>query len=171
MYKNYIFKNVWHVLLFLLFGQPSIVVVRPALNAGRTLSLTVSFLIFFFFPSFSLLFFFLPRRSVLFSSERESLAFTLLFFFFVFCFSTRTERRRGRARPLLARSSSGFSLHSFQVVHASLFFFFQIKVHELYHVLCPFSNYCAKFYIRAALRVCMLFTDQTNVSIINDSEH
>lgn len=31
MYKKYIFKNVWHVLLFLLFGQPSIVVVRPAL--------------------------------------------------------------------------------------------------------------------------------------------
>lgn len=126
MYKNYIFKNVWHVLLFLLFGQPSIVVVRPALNAGRTLSLTVSFLIFFFFHLFRYFFFFLPRRSVLFSSERESLAFTLLFFFRLL-FLDPDGVAKGARPPLPAGSSSGFSLHSFQVVHASLFFFFSNK--------------------------------------------
>lgn len=135
--KNTFSKNVWHVLLFLLFGQPSIVVVRPALNAGRTLSLTVSFLIYFFFPSFSLLFFFFCRDGVFSSSERESLAFTLLFF--VFCFSTRTEWRRGRARPSSQAPHPGsVYIHSKLYMLVFFFFFFQIKVHELYHCLMSF---------------------------------
>lgn len=77
--------------------------------------------------------FFFRRDGVSSSYERESLAFTFLF---RLLFLDSDGAARGELR--LLRSSSGFSLHSFQVVHASLFFFFQIKVHELYHVLCLF---------------------------------
>lgn len=150
MYKKYIFKNVWHVLLFLLFGQPSIVVVRPALHAGRTLSLTVSFLIYFIFSIFFVTFFFFCRDGVFSFALREN-RWPSLFFFFVFCFSTRTEWRRGCARPSSQALHPGsVYIHSKLYMLVFFFFFFQIKVHELYHVLCPFSNYCAKFYIRAA---------------------
>lgn len=146
MYKKYIFKNVWHVLLFLLFGQPSIVVVRPALNVGRTLSLTVSFLIYFF--HLFRYFFFFCRDGVFSFPPREN-RWPSHFFF------SSSVSRPGRSGEGGAPSPSSQAPHPGSVyIHSKLymlvFFFFQIKVHELYHVLCPFSNYCAKFYIRAA---------------------
>lgn len=77
--------------------------------------------LFDFFHLFRYFFFFLPRRGVLFCSERESLAFTLLFF--VFCFSARTEWRRGCARPSSQAPHPG-SVYIHSKLYMLVFFFF-----------------------------------------------
>lgn len=78
----------------------------------------------FFFSIFFVTFFFFCRDGVFSSSERESLAFTLLFF--VFCFSTRTEWRRGRARPSSQAPHPG-SVYIHSKLYMLVFFFFFFK--------------------------------------------
>lgn len=118
-----------------------LVVVRPSLWKEGGLKESYGELSIFF----SLIYFFSLRWSVLFSCKRESLAFTS------FSSVSRLRGEYSEGCTVFAahavecqhtgprNCSSEFSLHSFQVVHASLYFFFQIKDHELYHVLCHFS--------------------------------